>query len=453
MHHRRLPLAAIVAIILLVGAIGSALAAELTPDEKKLICQDRPTCTVVAVSDAGTGANGEALRIADLVFGLADIPNYFPEEGCRSTDAALEAMDKMDGGREIWLLAGTERPVKLLPLCNDGYGSAMMGYDEITIADNRLTHTQSGGSAWRWDVASTFQLSPLALIAEDSCSYHNGAPNTGERMVVDRRTLEARAFAPAPREDWTDAEIGCPSAAVDFGKPLEPQPAPDVVAAYAVTVPFGVDPSPLPQGTTLGTCGLSLRSDGSKGFLIHGQPSLPEEVAEMRVIGETSRSLLIQLRDPLAVEATEAAAGKSWIKAPHVEIWTATEGELFAGDAEQGPERVYAQIGITLDGKVETGAGKMPALPTVTTWPGKDEQDRDVTVLRVSWEDDAALVYGVGVVYSQAKGGKQLRLVSNAPIAKNKPLFLPGMWHNSEDESGVPGGTCEFSGESKQLDL
>jgi hypothetical protein len=449
----RLSLAALLAIILLLGAIGSALAADLTPEETKLLCQERPTCALVAVRDAGTGEKGERLRIADLVFGLADIPNYFPQEGCRSTDAALEAMDRMDGGREIWLLADNAQPVKLLPLCNDGYGSAMMGFDDITIADNRLTHTQGGGSAWRWTVNRTFQLSPLALIAEDSCSYHNAAPNTGAFMAVDRRTLEARAYAPAPRDDWSDAEIGCPTPVVDFQKPLEPQPEPDVVAAYAVPVPFDLGASALPAGTTLGTCGLSLRSDGSKGFLIHGKPATADDAAELRVIGESTRSLLIQIRDPLAADATKAAAGKSWIKAPHVEIWTATEGELFDGDASAGPERQYFQIGITLDGKVETGMGEMPALPSVTTWPGKDELGRDVTVLRVAWEDEAALVYGVGVVYSQAKDGKQQRLVSNAPILKNKPLFLPGMWHNARDESGVPGGVCEFSGESHQLDL
>ncbi len=425
-------------------------AEELSADEKKTICADRPTCQVLQVTSAGKGGKGEKLRIADLVFGLADIPDYFPQEGCRSTEEALETMDKVDGGREIWLLADGAAPVKLLPLCNDGYGSAQMGYDEIEIGDNRLTHTQSGGSAWRWDIATTFQLSPLALTGESSCSYHNASPATGELTVVDRRTLEARAYAPAPRQDWSEAEIGCPAVATDFAKPLDPAPEADVVAGYAVPMPFDVDPSPLPEGTTLGTCGLSLKSDGSKGFLIYGKPAAPDEAAEMRVIAETGKSLLIQVRDPLAVKA---AAGASWIKQPHVEIWTAAEGALFEGDAEQGPEKQYFQLGIGLDGKVNVGAGKPAALPKVTSWQAKDEEGRDVTVLRVSWEDEAALIYGLGIVYSQAEGGKQARLISTAPIKKNKPLFLPTIWHNSQDESGAPGGACEFSGESHQLDL
>jgi hypothetical protein len=427
-------------------------AQELSADEKKIVCADRPTCQVVKVTPAGKGTKGENLRIADLVFGLADIPNYFPQEGCRSTDEALENMDKVDGGREIWLLADGAKPLKLLPLCNDGYGSAQMGYDDIEIGDNRLTHTQSGGSAWRWDSATTFQLSPLALVGESSCSYHNAAPETGELMVVDRRTLEARAYAPAPRKDWSDAEIGCPTATPDFTKPLDPQPAPDVVAGYAVPMPFDVDPSPLPDGTTLGTCGLALKSDGSKGFLIYGKPAAAADTAEMRVIAETGKSLMIQIRDPLATAAAKAG-GATWIKQPHVEIWTAAEGALPEGDSEQAPEKQYFQIGIGLDGSVNVGAGKPAALPKVTTWPAKDEEGRDVTVLRVSWEEEAALIYGLGVVYSQAEGGKQARLIATAPIQKNKPIFLPNIWHNSQDESGAQGGMCEFSGESHQLDL
>ncbi|MBI2253276.1 MAG: hypothetical protein HYU58_01510 [Proteobacteria bacterium] len=452
-HRPRQLLAGTTFALIALAAPHLARAEELTAAEKKIICADRPTCQVTQVTAAGKGAKGEKLRVADLVFGLADIPDYFPQEGCHSTEESLENMDKVDGGREIWLLADDARPVKLLPLCNDGYGSAMMGYDDIEIGDNRLTHTQSGGSAWRWDTATTFQLSPLALVGESNCSYHNAAPETGELTVVDRRTLEARAYAPAPRKDWSEAEIGCPVVTPDFAKPLDPQPEADVVAGYAVPMPFDVDPSPLPEGTTLGTCGLVVRSDGSKGFLIYGKAAATSDAAEMRVIAETGKSLLIQVRDPLAVAAMKAGAGASWIKQPHVEIWTAAEGALPESDSEQVPEKQYFQHGIGLDGSVNVGAGKPAALPKVVSWQAKDEEGRDITVLRVSWEDEAALIYGLGVVYSQAEGGKQVRLVATAPIKKNKPLYLPGIWHNSQDESGAPGGACEFSGDSHQLDL
>lgn len=451
-NHRSFPLLALLLASLLPALSHPAAAADLSAGEQKAICEDRPSCRILGVTDAGKGENGEPLRIADILLGIEDIPAYFPEDGCRSTEETLDS-EKLDGGREIWLLAGTARPVKLLPLCNDGYGAAMVGYDEIIVGENRLTHTQSGGSAWRWDTSKTFRLSPLALVEETDCSYHNAAPNTAELTIVDRMTLEARAYAPAPRADWSEAEIGCPAITADFDKPLQPQPAPDVVAGFAVPVPFDADPLPLPDDTTLGSCGLRLSTDGANGFLIHGDPAPAAEAAELRVIAETPKSLLIQIRDPLAEAAQKAALGLSWTKEPHVEIWTASEGEILEGDDMQGPERIYAQIGINLAGEVNIGTGKPAYLPKVATWPGKDEQGRAVTVLRVSWEDDAALLYGLGVVYAQAEGGKQRRLIASAPIKKNKPLFLPGLWHNTQDETGVQSAACEFSGESHELDL
>jgi hypothetical protein len=423
-------------------------AGEIAAADKAIICAERATCQVIAVTDAGQGAQGEKLSIADLVFGLSDLGNYAPEEGCRSTESG-----EADGGREIWLLAEGARPVKLLSLCNDGYGAAGIGFDDIAIGDNLLTHTQSGGSAWRWDTSKTYQLSPLRLVGESDCSYHNAAPNTAELTIVDRRNLEARAYAPAPRADWKDAEIGCPIVTPDFAKPLVAEPAPDVVAGYAVPVPFDVNPSPLGEGTTLGSCALALGTDGSRGFLVHGKAATADEAAEMRVIAETSKSLLIQIRDPLAQDARKAALGLSWVKEPHVEIWTASEGELLDEDSPAMPERQYHQIGINLDGTVFVGAGKPEPLPETTTWTGKDEQGRDVTVLRVSWAEESAMLYGVGIVYSQAKGGKQSRLVASAPIRKNKPLFLPTLWHNAQDETGAPGGACELSGDGRRLDL
>ena len=82
-------------------------------------------------------------------------------------------------------------------------------------------------------------------------------------------------------------------------------------------------------------------------------------------------------------------------------------------------------------------------LPTVKHWAAKDEQGRDVTVYRVTWEgDDNKPYFGLGVVYSQAKDGKQARLVSNAQIKKNKPLYLPDPWMNMAEDSGIPSGSC-----------
>jgi hypothetical protein len=427
-------------------------AADLAADEHAAICGARQSCEIVAVTAAGTGGDGTALRVAEVILGLGDQADDLPEAGCRSTEAALGG-GELDGCREFWLLAGSAAPRQVLALCNDGYGAAGVGEDVVEITANRITHRQYGGSAWRWDVTKKIRLSPMMVVEEASCSYHNVAPGIAALTIVDRTRFEARAYG------WVtegvapdDISMGCPDVTADFTKALEQQPTPDVLAGYAVPAPFAADASPLPDGTTLGTCGLALTSDGARGFLVHGKAADGPDAAEMRVIAETASSLLIQIRDPLAAEARKAAQGLSWIKEPHVEIWTAREGEFFEGDPSI-PEKQYDQIGINLDGSVHVGVGKPEKLPLVTGWPARDEQGRDVTVLRVTWEDEYGLLNGLGVVYSQAQDGKQMRLVSNAPIKKNKPLFLPQIWSNYPEEGDVPNGGCEYSGESRQLDL
>jgi hypothetical protein len=64
--------------------------------------------------------------------------------------------------------------------------------------------------------------------------------------------------------------------------------------------------------------------------------------------------------------------------------------------------------------------------------------------------------FGIGVVYSQAKDGKQARLVSNAQIKKNKPLYLPDAWANIPEDNGIPSGRCavnarEAAGRGEEL--
>lgn len=430
----------------------SSFAADLSAEERDAVCGERQSCEIVAVTDAGTAADGTTQRVVEVILGLGDQTNDLPEEGCRSTEAALGG-GELDGGREFWLLADNAAPRQVLALCNDGYGASGVGEDIVEITPNQITHRQYGGSAWRWDVAKKIRLSPLMVIEEASCSYHNASPGIAELTIVDRTRLEARSYGwLAENLAVDDISIGCPEVVADFTKALEPQPAPAVIAAYAVPAPFAADASQLPEGTTLGSCGLALTSDGANGFLIHGAPAASDDRAEMRVIAETASSLLIQIRDPLAVEARKSASGLSWVKAPHVEIWTAREGDGIADDASI-PRKQYDQIGIGLDGTVNRGAGKPEKLPRVATWPAKDEEGRDVIVLRVTWDDEYGFLNGLGLVYSQAQDGKQMRLVANAPIRKNKPLFLPGIWSNYPEDAGLPNGGCTYSGESLRLDL
>src|ERR1017187_8153230 len=75
-------------------------------------------------------ATGQALTVVQLSLGLKDKPGEAPDEGCRDGSGGH------DGGSEYWLLAASAQPRLLLAFCNDGYGAAGVGGDEVEVAEN-----------------------------------------------------------------------------------------------------------------------------------------------------------------------------------------------------------------------------------------------------------------------------------------------------------------------------
>jgi hypothetical protein len=186
--------------------------------------------------------------------------------------------------------------------------------------------------------------------------------------------------------------------------------------------------------------------------MVFGKP-IDEGAAIIRAIKESEASLLIQVFDPSAAAELKSGKAKSWVGEPHLELWISEMGNPEDNDGEKGETYIYRQFAIGLDGKTYPGANAFSPLPTVTHWAAKDEAGRDVTVYRVKWEGDAARPsFGLGVVYSQAKDGKQARMVSNAQIKKNKPLYLPDAFANVPEDSGIPSGSCAVNAD-KRLDV
>jgi hypothetical protein len=210
--------------------------------------------------------------------------------------------------------------------------------------------------------------------------------------------------------------------------------------------------APYPDGTVLGDCALELTTDGLQSFMVFGKP-IDEGAAILRVIKETEASLLIQVFDPAAAAELKSGKAKSWVGQPHIEIWTSQWGNPEDNDGENGEPYTFHQFAIGLDGRTYAGVNAIEPLPMVTHWSAVDEGGHDVTVYRVKWEsDENRPSFGLGVVYSQAKDGKQVRLVSNAQIKKNKPLYLPNAWANRAEENGIPGGACTVTAE-KRLEI
>jgi hypothetical protein len=431
-----------------------AFGADITPDQKSAICGARASCTLIA-TDAGQGAQHEPLTVVEARFALADKPQDAPEQGCIN-DTGAENAPEYDGGHEFWLLAGDAAPKRLLALCNDGYGASSVGTDDIKVGPNQIVHEENGGSAWRWDFTKTIQLSPLRVLRELDCSFNDIAPGTAVVTEVDRLHLHARSVGYVAGQKFGDDDpIDCPDwpSGPDSTLPTGPQ----LAGAYVVPMPAGPGPDgqgiAYPDGIALGDCALSLSTDGLHGFLFFGKPAESAHAASLRIIKETESSLLIQVYDPMAGAELKSGKAKSWLGQPHIEIWTAEMLNPDDNDGENGQSWSFHQFAIGLDDKTYPGTKAFSPLPKVAHWSAKDEAGRDVTVYRVKFEDEEHRPdFGLGVVYSQAENGKQARLVSNAQIVKNKPLYLPDSWSNAPEDSGIPSGTCTL-GPDKVLKL
>lgn len=391
------------------AAASASNAATLTGEQLASICGKRLNCTLASTLEAGTAEDGIPRLVAEIRLALGDRPKDAPEEGCRHDG-------DNDGGSEFWVFNGRKPPVVLLELCNDGYGAAGVGEDEVAVEDNRLTHTQYGGSSWRWSNAITYRLEPLTRLETTDCFFHTGTAGSGLLSYADHWNARLRSFAFDSRGEESAEEIGCPD------KPLPgASPRPSAGVLSALTLP-GFGPGhdvrnlrKIPTGVALADCALAVSTDAANGFLVYGQPAR-KDAAEMRVAVDTASSLVVQIFDPLA-KANQFAG--NWVHQPHVELWRLPKPE----DRYTYP-KTAEQIGIDLAGKPWPGinAGK---LPDVERWTAKDERGREVIVLRVTWPGEDALAWGIGAVYSQAEQGRQSRLIATTGIERNKPLFLP----------------------------
>ena len=403
------------------------LAALGAPDasQSAAICGTRTTCKVEKTHDAGKSPAGTSLAVVEVRLGLADKPRD-QDQGCINGNAR-------DGGVEYWLLDGKATPKQVLQLCNDGYGSSGVGEDEVEVGPNRLVHHQYGGSAWRWSMDITYSLAPFRALTEQDCSYHNGSEQIGTLTDIDYRTRLVRALA----KDSTrrDLGVGCPS----WPKPPQTFAAridADTVGAYPVVAPGLPDKAAIPAGTALGNCVPSMTTAGDNGFVVWGKPAAADLAAEIRTIGVGSNTLIVQVFDPVPAAAP---SGGSWIHQPHLEIWVGQNDEQINTMLPLGQ---MTQTGITLDGAVHRGVGKPGPPPRVERWLARDERSRPVTVLRLVWPDEFALIHGVTVVYSQAESDKQARLVSTAGFAGNRPIYVPDVQTLAGRPSTSDSGLC-----------
>ncbi len=409
-------------------------AADLDPARKSAICQTRAACTIGKVYDGGRSASAAPLIVVEVHLGLTDKPDDAPDEGCH-------AEGKFDGGVEYWLLEGAQPPKRLLKFCNDGYGAAGVGEDDVTVESGKLIHRRVGGSAWRWESATTYTLSPWRAIAERDCSFNDLSSDNGSVTDIDFLAMTARSITKDRAAKWGE-DVGCPQWPANASAAFTPHPAPNLLGAYNVLVPaMGADPAStrIPSGTAIGDCVPPMTTAGANGFVVFGDPAPAARAAEVRAIAESFQTLVVQVFDPAA--SPQTAAGGSWINLPHVEIWIGLNTE---SSRTRLPFNQLAQFGVDLNGKVYPGVGRKEALPRVERWPARDAAGHPVVVMRLSWPNDTEFVNGVAVVYSQAEAGKQKRMAATTAIVRNRPLFVPDLMSLPNIDAAPPPGKCQI---------
>ena len=422
MRRPKLPLGFLA--ILTFALASFAQASEPSLSQKAAICGTRSTCGIGKTFDAGKSPAGDPLAVVEVHLGLKDKPDDAPDSGCQNGD-------KYDGGAEYWLLAGSAAPKRILKLCNDGYGAAGVGEDDVTVGPNQFVHRQIGGSSDRWDSTVTFSLSPFRALTERDCNYSNLSPSNGVLTDIDYRTMSVRSIARDSSAKWDD--VGCPTWPAGASEHFTPEPAANLLGAYNLVTPIlGTDipPARIPSGTVIGDCVPAMTTAGANGFIVFGEAAPADQTAEIRVVAESLNSLTIQVYDPAAAGQSSAP---SWVNLPHIEIWTGlgTEGNRTRLQFNQ-----LAQAAVDLNGKVYPGVGKKEPLPTVERWEGRDTAGHPVVLMRLTWAKDMEFLYGGAIVYSQAVAGKQTRLVATTGIVKNHPLYVP-------DITSLPNGMVE----------
>ncbi len=163
----------LILVVLLVGA-SAPVRAQLAPLEARL-CAGRSPCRVLEVRDAGRDAGGRALRVAKVA--LFDV-------GHPRADGSAALYPEPCAPFEWHSIIGTgagARTQLLTRICNDGYGAAGVGFDDVRVDPNRVSVFETGGSAWRWSESNQVSISPPRLLRTSSEGYWNIGPNA---MVV-----------------------------------------------------------------------------------------------------------------------------------------------------------------------------------------------------------------------------------------------------------------------------
>jgi len=322
------------------AAVATALAGPaFAIDDVAAWCLGETGCRVAQETPAGFGQQGQPLQVVELVF---------PQPPADHWAAGLECRH---GYRQFWVEDGSGLATLLLDLCNDGYGAAGVGFDEIELAPNRLVHSQGGGSAWRWGSTTIYRLAPAAILRESWDGYWTLGGNFDQGQW-----------------DWTDYSQGygewwAPHCDADGLVPDNEGALPEDarVNRYRAIPLLPADslPAELNQAH-LGSCALTLSAETGNGFIVYGDAAAAANDRNwMKIAAVEPDGLIVSVRTGFVV-----TGGRSWLAEDHLEIWQSPYSGY--GDACLRDDSPARQWGIRLsDGAVFAAHGDPAALPQV----------------------------------------------------------------------------------------
>ncbi|HZI07731.1 MAG TPA: hypothetical protein VEZ71_27180, partial [Archangium sp.] len=191
--------------VLLLSLLGAPPASSSDPH-----CAKREPCRVAETLDGGKDAQGRALQVKHLNLGWADMESASQSLGRKFGPGGRKAQGSRAEGQceaaEWWLVRPAQPAQLLLSVCNDGYGAAGVGQDEVLVSENAFTHEQSGGSRERWTTRRTLRLSPLFLASESQSVTEGEGQENGD--FWDHEALRGEVIRAAPQCEAGQASLG-----------------------------------------------------------------------------------------------------------------------------------------------------------------------------------------------------------------------------------------------------
>lgn len=372
------------------------------------LCAERPEpslpCHPSSPLRSGESPAGKALAVVEVAWHERGEAGRTPSPECAPFS---------------WFLLEEGRAREILRSCNDGYGAAGLGEDEIRVQPNRFIHQRSGGSAWRWSSTRTFSLSPLALLEERWSGYWSLGPNREEGSWNETtRQGSVSWYSPRCEEDGAipDNAQESPSEL-----PFQYAPIPSILPTPLLTGQgwAGQDP---------GVCGLHLDASGQGGFVVHGAPSSAGDASmdllAMKPAEEGPAWLLVELQDDRWVLESERPS--TWLHTDHLELWLGQA--LSCYDHCLNPEKPV-QYAILLDGSVVPASGSPPKDLRV-------DVDRTAERIRLRISIPRGLS-GLTLVYSDSDDGRsQERLIATSRLRFGRAETLGHLREVEACESG-----------------